>query len=226
MKGLVDVDVFVYRVAFASKDEDEKLACRRFIDTITQSVFFDAECDSFDGFITGKGNYRYDIAKTLPYKGNRKQEKPKHYEALRKQAVKMGCVEVEGCEADDAIGIAAYSSDPSSYTIITIDKDLDMIRGKHYNFVKKVFNDVSEEQALKFFYQQLLSGDRTDNIQGIPGIGPAKAKKLLKDAETETQLYAAAREAYANDTLLLENARLLWIQREPNQLWTPPNENT
>ena len=222
MKALLDADIICYRVGFASEDEDEALALHRCTGLVTEVVFFDAKCDSFDGFLTGSGNFRKDIAKTQPYKGNRKQPKPKHYEALRKHLVKMGCVVVEGQEADDAIGIAAYMTDPEDYTIITTDKDLNMLRGKHYNFVKKEFNYVTEEQAMRFFYTQLLTGDRTDNIQGIPGIGPKKAEKMLKDAVTEEEMYNVAKLGYADDVVLLENARLLWLRREPLQLWTSP----
>lgn len=223
MKGLVDCDLLVYRCGFASKGETEQIALSRLTETLTNIVYFDANCDSFDGFITGHNNYRKDIAKIQPYKGNRTAPKPEHYDAMRKHLLKMGCVEVEGQEADDAIGIAAYSSDPKDYTIITIDKDLNMIRGNHYNFVKKETTYIDEEEALKFFYTQLLTGDRTDNIQGIPGIGPAKAKKMLQGLSSEEELYKACKDAYGNDEALLENARLLWIRREPNQLWTPPN---
>ena len=113
-------------------------------------------------------------------------------------------------------------TDPEDYTIITTDKDLNMLRGKRYNFVKKEFNYVTEEQAMRFFYTQLLTGDRTDNIQGIPGIGPKKAEKMLKDAVTEEEMYNVAKLGYADDVVLLENARLLWLRREPLQLWTPP----
>ena len=223
MKALLDADILVYRVGFASKDESEQIALARLTETLTDIVYFEANCDTFDGFITGHNNYRKDIATILPYKGNRTAPKPPHYEAMRQHLVKMGCVEVEGQEADDAIGIAAYSSDPNEYIIVSIDKDLNMLRGTHYNFVKKQFYIVDEDEALKFFYTQLLTGDRTDNIQGIPGIGPRKAAKLLEGLATEAELYKACKEAYDDDKALLENARLLWIRREPNQLWSPPN---
>lgn len=61
--------------------------------------------------------------------------------------------------------------------ICTKDKDLDMISGLHYNWTKdKEPYEVSEQQALKAFYSQLLTGDRVDNIQGIKGIGNKKAE--------------------------------------------------
>ena len=221
MKALLDADILVYRVGFASEDVEENIALARCTELVTDIVFFDANCDSYDGYLTGKGNYRYDIAKNRPYKGNRKAPKPKHYEALRNHLIKMGCVVVEGQEADDALGIAACSA-TEDVVIITTDKDLNMIPGRHYNFVKREFKEINAEEAMKFFYTQLLTGDATDNIQGVEGIGPKKAEKALQGAETEEDMYKVAQSLYGDDALLLENARLLWIRREPGQMWTPP----
>lgn len=224
--ALLDADLICYRVGFASEEDDEKLAIARTTEFVTDIVFFDANCDSMKGFLTGKNNFRKEIAVTTPYKGNRKADKPRHFDAIRKHLIKLGCVEEDTQEADDAIGIAAYSMKPDEYVIITVDKDLNMIRGSHYNFVKRQFNYVDENEALRFFYTQLLTGDHTDNIRGIEGIGPKKAAKALEDATTEWEMYSVAKKMYDNDKLLLENAQLLWIRRETNQLWTPPNEPT
>jgi len=37
---------------------------------------------------------------------------------------------------------------------------------------------------------QMLTGDSTDNIHGLKGIGPKKAEKLLKDVPTKDMLEA------------------------------------
>lgn len=222
MIALLDADIVAYRVAAASENDDVALAAARLIELVTNIVYFEADCTSYEGFLTGKDNFRYDIAKIKPYKGNRTQKKPKHLQAMRDLLVKMGCVVIDGQEADDAIGIAAYSMSPEDYTIISIDKDLMMLRGSHYNFVKKEFKYVTEEEAIKSFYTQLLTGDRTDNIRGIQGVGPAKAAKILKDAKGEEELFNAVKAAYEDDEALLENARLLWIRRKEGELWQPP----
>lgn len=229
MHGLLDADIIAYRVAAASENDDIALAKSRCTELVTNVVYFEANCDTFDGFLTGSNNFRKEIATIKPYKGNRTQPKPKHLEALREHLVKMGCKVVDGQEADDAIGIAAYAADPDSYTIISIDKDLLMLRGKHYNFVKKEFTYVTEEQAIHSFYTQLLTGDRTDNIPGIPGIGPAKAAKALKGITGAEEAYKAVKQMYANEGIehqLLENARLLWIRRKEGEVWEPPKLKT
>ena len=129
----------------------------------------------------------------------------------------------ENQEADDAIGIRAYSLGENDYIICSIDKDLDNLRGHHYNFVKNERYYITESQAIKNFYRQLLTGDRTDNIPGLAGIGPKKAEKILKDCNTEEELYKAVLKAYKDDVdYLTEQGQLLWIRRKENELWEPP----
>ena len=108
-------------------------------------------------------------------------------------------------------------------SMMTLDKDLDMIRGWHYNFIKDKKYLIEEYEGIVNFYKQILTGDRVDNIVGLHGIGPKKAEKLLKDCKTEQQLYDAVLKAYDNDTeRVLENGKLLWIRRKPNEMWKPP----
>ena len=77
--------------------------------------------------------------------------------------------------------------------------------------------------ATKFFYAQILTGDAIDNIIGLKGIGPVKAGKLLKECDNEMELYAACVAAYdGNEDRVIENARLLWLRREDDQIWAPP----
>jgi 5'-3' exonuclease len=65
----------------------------------------------------------------------------------------------------------------------------------------------------------VLTGDRTDNIIGLKGIGPKKAEKLLKDCKTEREYYDACLKAYDGNQLRVdENLNLLWLRREPNQV--------
>ena len=181
--------------------------------------------EDYTGYISGKNNFRTEIAKTEPYKGNRKAPKPKHYEALREYLLKdWEFTLVDGQEADDAIGIRAYELDPGEFSICTIDKDLDMIRGNHYNFVKDLFYDVTEEEAIFNFYKQILTGDRVDNIIGLKGIGDVKAKRILEECKNEKEMYLAVLEAYeGNEERVLENGQLLWIRRLADQVWQPPS---
>ena len=126
----------------------------------------------------------------------------------------------EGEEADDAVAIA---STKGNYWIVHVDKDLDQLPGWHYNPVKDEEYYVTEFEGLYSFYKQILTGDRVDNIEGLRGIGPVKADKILKDCTTERELYEACIKAYDGNTdRILENGKLLWLRRKPNQMWQPP----
>ena len=219
--ALIDADVIVYRVAFASEEETEEICFARAKELIFEIVYTELNCDDYKAYLTGAGNFRYMVAKTAPYKGNRKDiARPKHYEALRAYLQRLGAEVIEGQEADDAIATKATEG---NYWIVSIDKDFDQVPGWHYNFVKKEKYYVTEEQGIRSFYTQILTGDRVDNIIGLKGIGPVKAEKILQDCKTEREHYDACVKAYDGDIeRVTENGVLLWLRRHPNQLWLPP----
>jgi hypothetical protein len=224
MLALIDADIVTYRIGFASEDVSERIClarCAEFMEELVMKPWV----GDYQGYLTGSNNYRKEIAVTAPYKGNRTgASKPKHYDLVREYLIKAwGCELIEGQEADDAIGIKAYEiGDIEEYIIMSIDKDLDMIRGWHYNFIKDRKYLINDQEAIKHFYTQILTGDRVDNIIGLKGIGPKKAAKILEDCITEADMYKAVLEAYDNDeTRVLENGQLLWIRRNENQIWSP-----
>lgn len=223
MKALVDADILVYRFGFASDGDPAEFALARISEFLDNLQAMEG-IDEVWGYLTGSNNFRNEIAKTAPYKGNRVMAKPYHYQLLREYMERAWGFEViDGMEADDAIGIEAYRHEPEETIIVSIDKDLNMIRGHHYNFVKEEKYFITEEEAIRNFYLQILTGDKVDNIIGLDGIGPVKSKKLLKDCNTELEMYEAVLKAYDGDEArVLENARLLWILREEKQVWHPP----
>lgn len=108
--------------------------------------------------------------------------------------------------------------------IAGIDKDLDQIPGWHYNWelvrsgkvireAKKYY--VSDLEGLKKFYYQLIVGDPTDGIKGIPGKGPKAAEKLLS-GETELDWFNVIKDNYGSYEEMELNAKVLWIWRKMN----------
>jgi hypothetical protein len=201
---------------------------------------------SFATYIKGKGNFREEISVTRKYKGNRDvTHRPIHEEAIREYLKKhWNAEEVDGMEVDDKVAIE-QSKDYSQYeyekkcgdnytecwasTIIaSIDKDLDQVPGWHYNFARGEKYWVTEEEAIRSFYMQLLVGDPSDNIQGVNDIGKVTAAKLYLHCVTEMDYYLVAKKAYIECykekgiDMLNEMANLLWIRREENQSWIPP----
>jgi len=94
---------------------------------------------------------------------------------------------------------------------------------KHFNFATGVWTTVTEFEGLRFFYKQILTGDRADNIMGLYRVGPVKAEKMLQDCNSEKSLWEAVLKAYDGDKeRVVENARLLWLRREKGEIWEPP----
>jgi hypothetical protein len=227
--ALVDADFLVYRIAFTTEDQPVGIAKARLTEWLEDFIYVKLKADYYLAWITGKSNYRYDIAKTVPYKGNRKDAvKPKHYDALREHLVKRhDAILTVGEEADDAVAMDSTILLDECW-IVHVDKDLDQLQGWHYNPVKDEKYYVDKFTAFKKFCIQILTGDRTDNIPGLAGIGPKKAEKALRDAKTEEALLKAAFAKYQElgHTLeyFTEQAQLLWLRRYEGELWQPPNK--
>lgn len=222
--ALIDMDFMIYSVAFSAKDASEQIAKNRLTEWLTEIVYMQLDCDDFKAHLTGKTNFRNEVAVTYPYKGNRKDVvRPEHFDALRKHAERLGATVSVNEEADDTVAIESTKAD---YWIVHVDKDLNQLPGWHYNPVKCEEYYVTEDEGNYSFYLQLLTGDRTDNIVGLKGIGPVKAAKILGDLVTEADLYAAVVKAYKNAgepvERILENGQLLWLRRSEGEMWQLP----
>ena len=228
-KCIIDGDIICYRSAAGTEgshpdDTIDKLdTLMEYV--VSQTVVFPTG-DNLECYLTGKGNFRYDVAKTVPYKGNRKDVvKPTNLPEAREHLInKWGAVVSQGEEADDLIGIASCQGDPETTVVVTIDKDMLQLPCWNWNFVKNEWSYITEEEGRKFFYTQVLTGDRADHIMGLHRVGPVKAAKMLEGLTTEEELYEACVAAYNGDVdRVLENARLLWLRRYPNEMWEAPN---
>jgi len=142
---------------------------------------------------------------------------------IRKLAVAEDlAIESTGREADDYIRIwaeeARAAGDP--FVICTIDKDLRCIPGQHYHLKYKTFEVVSEEEARIHYYEQMIKGDSTDNIPGVPGIGKKKAYDMIAACQDEDEMQFITvtkyMEAFGDDwyDMLLSNAKMIHLQRD------------
>lgn len=214
MKALIDADIVAYRVACTCQEDDAQDFVFARLEDLVDSILVNTEATEYRLFLTGKDNFRYTVYPE--YKAHRPKEKPFWLEAARQYLIATFNAEViDGQEADDAMGI--YQTEDT--IICSIDKDLLMIPGRHYNFVKDEFITVTKESGIRHFYIQCLTGDRADNIKGIEKIGPKKAEKLLAGCITEKEMFDAVRNAYSNDEEFIMNARVLWIRRKDNEDW-------
>jgi len=227
MIGLIDSDILCYRVGYTTNDDTESVALDTLDSFITDLVMHEELLDvmDFEYYLTGKTNFRYEVAVTQPYKGNRsKREKPQHLQALRQRLIDVWGASVSvDQEADDDMSLRQYELGDESI-IISLDKDLDMVPGWHYNFVKGVKYYTTPEEGLYLFYRQILMGDQVDNIKGATRIGPKKAEKILSKCSNVVEMWEACVEAHDSEERALEDARLLWMRSKPGEMWEPPSE--
>ena len=225
MIALLDSDILCYRVGFATEEETPSAALNTMALFVEDLLLYDLlDTDGYELFLTGPTNFRNTIAVTAQYKGNRKAKaKPIHLPLLRDYLVTAWDAKMSvDQEADDDIAIRATELGDEAL-IVSIDKDFLQVPTWHYNFVKKVKHYVTPEEGLRFFYKQILMGDAADNIKGVYRVGPKTADKMMAELKTEQELYRCCVEALG-EVRVLENARLLWLRRYPNEMWNPPKE--
>lgn len=250
MHALIDGDIIVYTAGFSAQKKDPETKEMMLLPLefalanakrLIVGILDRTDADDFSIFLTAGTNFRDQLATIKPYKGNRKDiSKPVHYSALREYLITTwGAKLVENEEADDVLGITQYQSwlhSNDSTVICSVDKDLLMIPGWNYNIRTSVIKYIKPDDAMLNFYCQLITGDSTDNIPGLRGYGDKypykKARKYLEGAKTEAEMYKRVVAAYKksissqseqelNDRIL-EVGRLLWIRREVNEFWAPP----
>lgn len=206
------------------------------------------EFDRLELYLTGKGNFREQVATIKGYKANRRDNvRPVHYSGIRRyMRERWGAQVVKGYEADDALAMVAHEHDYNAESVVLVsgDKDLRTVPARHYNPRRKEWSIITPQEALLNFYRQMIVGDQVDNISGVYKCGPSAADKLLsvmfdqpehimaaaifelyeKSLEKKGCPYADAEEA------MIENGRLLHMCRTVEQtttdLWTVPWKRT
>ena len=135
------------------------------------------------------------------YKGQRKPTPPELKEQFPLcmevlQSMGIPALELDDYEADDIIGTFAKKADPEvEVYIVTGDRDeLQLIDGRtRVMYTKKGISDIKlyDKDAFAEDYEGLvplqlidlkgLMGDTSDNIPGVPGVGPKTALKLIAE---------------------------------------------
>lgn len=186
--ALIDADIPLYQCAAKGESGGETaeqiaMACvEKF-----SNIAFRAKCSKKRIVFSGPDNFRKDLCDV--YKRNR-GPKPEAYLGAKELLVKWHGSEVcqhPRLEADDLLGLMATNGLTENPIICTIDKDLLQIPGWHFNFGHHHYEGddfpryIDEATASKNLFLQLLTGDSTDAIVGIKGMGPVGAKKELQE---------------------------------------------
>lgn len=153
-------------------------------------------------FTGGKSNFRYFIYPQ--YKATRTARRPAGLNELKV----MLCEEYNGTihtdfEADDVV-VYKLKAESEKYILCAIDKDvLNSVEGKHYNYYESAVYGIDMKwvetdryTSIIWPFLQVLTGDTSDNIRGLAGIGPAKARKILAGCLSFEELWQAVSAAY------------------------------
>jgi hypothetical protein len=149
------------------------------LDGRLHQMFEQTEATHYAGFLTSGKCFRYAAAKTKPYKGNRKhRDKPIIFPAIKEYLRQhWGFTSVSELEADDLVSI--YHNNENT-VICSPDKDvLYQNEGKHYNYGKAEHIECTSGHAKTFLWKQMLMGDSTDGIQGVPKVGEKTSEKWV-----------------------------------------------
>lgn len=179
-----DHDIEDYDIMVATKAEPVENALsnvRNVLESITD------QAGPITGLYLSKGNgFRHGIATMKEYKGHRKDAaKPIHYDAIRQYMVDYhGARIFSSVEADDVLAL----NQTEDTVIVSIDKDLLQVPGKHYNWVRHEKRLVTPEVGMRVLFMQNLTGDNTDNIPGIYRCGEETARKILAPIHTREEM--------------------------------------
>lgn len=137
------------------------------------------------------------------YKANRKGRRPEFLmEAKAHLASLYPSYQRPALEADDIMGIIGTSPvlwADYEKVIVSEDKDLRTIPGLLINprEDRSTPRRISRVAAARFFYQQCITGDPTDNYPGAKGVGEKSAEvQSLAGAKRECDMWAIVLSAY------------------------------
>jgi DNA polymerase-1 len=249
--ALIDLDILIYEAASICEQTHPWPYGDGEIMYVRTAQFEEATAKVFDSIealrekagaddtllaITDGRNWRFDVYGD--YKSNRKASvKPMLVPLLRELFSKeANARRIATLEGDDVMGI--LQTRPKNKTIcVTIDKDLKTIPGKHYNFRKDEFFEVTVGEANRFHLLQTLAGDTTDGYPGCKGIGMKKAENLLPATVATKDIKAVWKDIVVptyekfgfDEAFALTQARVARILRSTDynsktkqvKLWTP-----
>ena len=248
---IIDGDIIAYRSAAAAEKATDwgdgihtihaiESDVRNIIDQSIGSLLVGSGAKSFYLCLTSKTNFRYTVDRT--YKHNRKEiRRPMLLEYAKEYLNNIGpCLMYPKLEGDDVMGILATTPSKYDRIIWSGDKDLKTIPGLHYDKDLRRVYTISEEEANRKWFMQVLTGDTSDGYPGCPGSGPKDAEKVLSDIsllDTLSMWKAIVKrfeKAKLSENEALVQARLSRILRYGEYdikaaeitLWNPPTELT
>jgi DNA polymerase-1 len=254
MKLLIDADMLLFKCLTANEEEfcihDEVWTRHCDLAVVRQeyhyhcsrlAIHWNCREDDLIHCFTDRSAFRRELSPN--YKHSRKSKpKPIGYKPMKDELLQMPNAYMhKAIEADDLIGIFASRllRLEEDYAVVTRDKDMNQIPGWHC-WLDEEAKWVSPGEASKFFWKQLLVGDRADDIAGVPTIGDKRAEALTADWDVTNpaECWKQAVKLFAEkgkmptadaETTALQTARLIYILQEQDYnfkteevtLWNP-----
>jgi DNA polymerase I len=117
------------------------------------------------------------------------------------RAFQFPCYEMQGYEADDLIGTVARLSEEAGFDVVMVtgDKDFKQLVTEKTIMWDPMKDKLTDRKTIQDEFgiepdavidMMGLSGDSSDNIPGVPGIGPKTAQSLIQSHGTLEALYA------------------------------------
>ncbi|UCD07279.1 MAG: hypothetical protein JSW41_05665 [Candidatus Aenigmatarchaeota archaeon] len=202
--AIIDGDSIGYSIGWVNKDKgpDDMMQIILSVDEYMNRMIKKSGCTHIMGFLEGiQPNFRALSANVgqvfetgmKQYKESRQRDAGEgwymknFFLITHRLRTKYGFKNVEFVESDDAVIIMAnrMREAGTDHVICSPDKDLKQFPGSHYDYAKDEMIEITEEEAEYNFWMQMVTGDTTDDVEGIPGLGPVKAKKFLNGVKPE-----------------------------------------
>lgn len=242
-KLVIDADVTLYRAAFLAEEEikwaddvwtihTNMNEAKANVEDQIYSICKTLNSKDFILAFSDRSTFRHEMWPA--YKGNRKtKRKPLGISDLKAwMCDKFPSVIYPRLEADDVCGILC-TEDPDNTVAVSIDKDFNTLPITWYNTNDDTLKTITKGEADFFHLVQSLTGDSTDGFDGIKGVGPMTARKLLhkKGNLWKTVVSAYEDKGLTEDDALM-TARLARILRHGDYnkethevtLWQPKRE--
>lgn len=192
-KILIDGDSIAYKAGFA---ENLNLMYTTINNTM-QRIFNDCQSKDYELYIeeyrVPKTNFRKNVYEQ--YKVRPPSKCQYLAEARMYLTFSWNARIVDGIESEDKVTQRAYELGKDNCIVACIDKDLLCNPLTFYNYDEKnklgnglgvsipagTIYTVSEDEATLHLWRQVCTGDKVDNIPGVPGVGKVTACNVVDD---------------------------------------------
>ena len=149
-------------------------------------------------YLVDEGRPVQSLAVDSNYKGNRKVETDYSFKRQKQEIFEIAKASLgtryawhPHFECDDVIAHLATAVYPDDHvTIVSSDTDFIQLLDEREDI--KIWNPVKKayvEKIPNYAIRKSFIGDATDNVPGVPGIGPAKATVLANDAAVRENFF-------------------------------------